>query len=109
NATFDHVDRDPPHLRTIPAKAARGTIAKLRFRVYDDSKHSREVLTILRDGKVPVGRVTVPLQDVRYRQIYTATWPVPKSMPPGKHLWCGVALDLAGNATERSCSLLRIT
>jgi len=106
-ATFDHVDRNPPHLRTSPASAARGTIAKLRFRVYDDDKRSREVLTILR-GKVPIGQVVVPMARVHYREIYTATWPVPRTEAPGRHMWCAVASDQAGNQSKRSCSILRI-
>jgi hypothetical protein len=107
-AQFDHVDRDAPHLTTLPATAARGTIAQLRFRVYDDSFHSREAVTIMR-GKLVVARVTVPLQHVHYRVIYTAGWPVPKRFPAGTQMWCAVATDAAGNASKRSCSMLRIT
>jgi hypothetical protein len=107
-AQFDHLDSDPPHLRTLPATAARGTIAQLRYRVYDDSFHSREVLTIL-SGKATVGRVVVPIEHVHYRQVYTAGWRVPKSMKPGKTLWCAVATDAAGNTSTQSCSALRIT
>jgi List-Bact-rpt repeat protein len=107
-ATFEHVDRAPPHIRTIRGSAARGTVAALRFRVFDDSRRSREVLTILR-GKVPIGRVVVPTAHVRYRQIYTARWHVPKTVSPGQDSWCGVAVDEAGNASKRSCSTLSIT
>ena len=55
-ATFAHVDREAPHLRTSPAAAKRGKTAALRFRVYDDSGRSRELLTIMQ-GKVTIGRV----------------------------------------------------
>jgi hypothetical protein len=107
-ARFDHVDTEPPHLQTLPATAARGTTAQLRFRVYDDSFHSSEVLTIM-NGKAQVGRVSVPLEHVHYRQVYTAGWRVPKSMQPGKQHWCAVATDEAGNASKRSCSTLKVT
>lgn len=107
-ATFQRVDRSPPHIRTIAGSAARGRIAKLRFRVFDDSGRSRETLTILR-GKVPIGRVAVPAADVHYRKIYTANWRVPRTEAPGKHVWCALAADEAGNASKRSCSTLRIT
>jgi hypothetical protein len=80
-ATFDRVDRAPPHIRTIGGSAARGRIAKLRFRVFDDSTRSREVLTILR-GRVPIGRVAVPTANVSYRKIYTANWLVPGTEAP---------------------------
>ena len=107
-ATFDRVDRVPPHVRTISGTAARGTIANLRFRVFDDSGKSRESLTILR-GKVPVGRVTVPIKAVSAREVYAASWRVPTTMRRGKLTWCAVAFDQAGNGSKRSCSGLRIT
>jgi List-Bact-rpt repeat protein len=106
-AEFDRVDQVAPRVRTTAATAARGSLAKLHFRVFDDSGHSREVLTILR-GKVPLGRVTVPMGEVDYRQVYTAAWRVPKTEAPDKRTWCAVAFDEAGNASKRSCSALRI-
>ena len=107
-ATFDHLDRDPPHIRTIGGVAKRGGTARLRFRVFDDSGKSRETLTIM-NGKVPIGRVAVPLGPVEYRHIYTATWHVPARAAKGTRLYCAVASDEAGNASKRSCSALRIT
>jgi hypothetical protein len=107
-ARFDHVDKDPPGFRTIGGSAVRGTTAELRFRVYDDSGKSRELLTILKDRK-PIGRVTVPLGPVRYGRTYTAGWHVPRAAAKGMRLYCGIAVDAAGNASKRSCSALRIT
>jgi hypothetical protein len=107
-ATFERVDSDPPHLRTIGGTAKRGSTAKLRFRVFDNSGESREVLTIM-NGKSTIGRVTVPLAQVLYRHIYTASWHVPRGTSKGKHLYCGVATDKAGNRSKRSCSTLRVT
>lgn len=105
--TFDHIDRDPPRIRTMGAVAKPGGTARLRFRVFDDSGKSRETLTITR-GKMPIGRVEVPLGPVQYRRIYTATWRVPKSAAKGTRLYCAVAADEAGNTSRRSCSALRI-
>lgn len=107
-ARFDHLDREPPHIRTLPASGRRGGTAKLQYRVFDDSGHSREVLTIFQ-GRKPIAHVAVALGEVRYRHVYTATWRVPRSERPGKRLWCAVASDEAGNTSKRSCSLLRIT
>jgi List-Bact-rpt repeat protein len=107
-ATFDHVDRVPPQIRTIAGTATRGSVAKLHFRVFDDSRRSTAVLTIRR-GRVAIGRVTVRTVQVRYREIYTGNWRVPRTEVPGKHVWCGVATDAAGNHSKRSCSTLRIT
>jgi hypothetical protein len=107
-ATFDHIDRDPPHIRTIRASARRGTRAELRYRVFDDSGMSRELLTILA-GKVTIARIAVPLATVRYGRIYSAHWLVPGSLKPGAHVYCAVAIDRAGNRSKRSCSSVTIT
>jgi hypothetical protein len=107
-AIFDRVDRAPPRLRTIGGTARRGGTARLHFRVFDDSGASREVLTIM-NGKTTVGRVAVPLAEVVYRRVYTASWHVPLGTAKGRHLYCGVATDRAGNRSKRSCSTLTIT
>jgi hypothetical protein len=106
-ATFRHLDRAAPHLRTMPATATPGKYAALRFRVFDDSGESSEVFTVLQ-GKKTIGRVTVPLGPVHYRQVYTAHWRVPAHTKPGLRLFCGVATDAAGNHSTRSCSALNV-
>jgi hypothetical protein len=83
-------------------------MARLRFRVFDNSGESREVLTVM-NGKSTIGHVAVPLSEVVYRRIYTASWRVPRVTAKGMHLYCGVATDKAGNTSKRSCSTLRIT
>jgi hypothetical protein len=107
-ATFAHVDREPPHIQTLKTSGRPGTSVGLRFRVYDDSGQSRELLTILH-GKTTVGSVSVPLGKVRYRQVYTARWRVPRSAKPGQALYCAVAVDPAGNRSKRSCSAFTVT
>jgi len=107
-ATFDHVDRAPPQIRTIGGSARAGTTADLRYRVFDDSDRSRELLTIVQ-GKIEIGRVAVPLHTDRYRQIYTAHWRVPHGLKPGERLFCAVATDAAGNRSRRSCSSFAVT
>jgi hypothetical protein len=106
-ATFTHLDRTPPRLKTMASSSAPGKAAALRFRVFDDSGQSGEVFTILQ-GKKTIGRVTVPLGPVNYRHVYTTHWLVPARMKPGQRMFCGVATDAAGNRSTRSCSLLTI-
>ncbi len=106
-ATFTHVDREAPRLKTMAASAAPGKNAALRFRVFDDSGKSGEVFTILQ-GKVSIGRATVPLGPVDYRHVYAAHWQVPTRLKPGEYTFCGVAADAAGNRSTRSCSLLSV-
>jgi hypothetical protein len=106
-ATFDHVDRAPPHIRTIPGSGARGTTAELRFRVYDDSGMSREILQIMK-GKATIARIDVPIASVLYGRVYSAHWRVPRGQTAGLRLYCAVAIDPAGNRSTRSCSSFRI-
>jgi hypothetical protein len=106
-ATFTHVDRDPPRLKTMAASGAPGKNAALRFRVFDDSGKSSEAFAILQ-GTATIGRVTVPLGPVDYRHVYTAYWRVPARLKPGPRTFCGVASDAAGNRSTRSCSLLTV-
>ncbi len=107
-AKFDHVDREPPRIRTLPGAAPAGKTVLLRFRVFDDSGKSRELLTIMQ-GRVTIGRVAVPLAEAHYRRLYAAPWRVPRSLKRGPRLYCAVAIDQAGNRSTRSCSALRIT
>ena len=101
-------DRQPPHVRTVRTSAAPGTTATLRYRVYDDSGMSREVLTIVK-GKATLGRVTVPMEQVRYGRVYSATWRVPRKLKAGLRLYCAVAFDPSGHASKRSCSPFDVT
>jgi len=107
-ATFTHVDRDPPRVQTLRASGAPGASVRLRFRVYDDSERSRELLTITQ-GKTTLGRVSVPLGPARYRQVYSAAWRVPAKAKKGAGLYCAVAIDASGNRSKRSCSTFTVT
>jgi hypothetical protein len=106
-AGFERVDSAAPHIATLPAAAVRGRTAQLRFRVFDDSGQSREVVTVL-DGKRVLARIAVPLGSVVYRRVYAARWRVPRTLAPGRRRFCAVAVDAAGNRSTRSCSALGI-
>ena len=106
-ATFTHVDRQAPVIKTHSGSGARGALTQLRYRVYDDSGKSRELLTVLR-GKATVGRVTVPLARVSSRRFATADWRVPKNAARGEDRYCAVAVDAAGNQSKRSCSAFTV-
>jgi hypothetical protein len=60
-------------------------------------------------GKTTIGRVAVPLAPVSSGHTYTAHWRVPRGLRPGTRLYCGVAVDVAGNRSTRSCSRFRIS
>lgn len=107
-ATFDRLDRSPPHVSTLRASAKHGTTAQLRFRVWDDSGKSREELTVL-DGKLKLMQRQVPLRTVIYRHVYSVGWRVPADLHPGVMRFCAVGVDEVGNRSVKSCSALAIT
>ncbi len=102
-ATFTHVDRQAPVIKTFSGTAALGEVAQLRYRVFDDSGRSRELLTVLH-GKATVARVSVALGSVSPGQVYAARWKVPAKAARGDDVYCAVAIDAAGNQSKRSCS-----
>jgi hypothetical protein len=101
-------DRGPPHIRTIRGSGAQGATTQLRFRVYDDSGMTREVLTVL-NGKATIGRVAVGMAVVHYTAVYSAAWRVPRKQRPGSRLYCAVAFDPSGHASKRVCSPFSVT
>jgi hypothetical protein len=107
-ATFDHVDREPPHVSTLRASARHGTRVGLRFRIWDDSGKTRETLTVWR-AKTKLATIDVPLLPIVYRQVYTVRWRVPAKLRSFRGKFCLVGIDEAGNRSKRSCSLLVIT
>jgi hypothetical protein len=105
--TGEFADTAPPQIKTLAGSARRGSIAKLRLRVFDNSGKSRELLSLW-NGTTKLASVRVPLQTVVYRHLYTAHWPVPTSLTPGSDKYCAIATDPAGNHSRRSCSLYTI-
>jgi hypothetical protein len=105
--TGKFADTAPPQIKTLAGSAHRGTVAKLRFRVFDNSGKSRERLTIW-NGTTRLALIRVPMRTVVYRHIYTAPWPVPSTLTAGLRKYCAIASDPAGNHSHRSCSLYTI-
>jgi hypothetical protein len=107
-ATFDHIDREPPHVSTLRATARHGTRVGLRFRIWDDSGKTREVLTVWK-AKRKLVTIKVPLLPIVYRQVYTVRWRVPAKLRSFRGKFCAIGIDEAGNRSKRSCSLLVVT
>lgn len=107
-AVFDHVDTRAPLISTLGTSARHGATALLRYRVWDDSRESREELTVVR-GKVVLKRIAVATHEIEYRTIYSVPWRVPRALRPGVLKFCAVGVDEAGNRSKRSCSPVRVT
>jgi hypothetical protein len=102
-------DTHPPRVKALPARARRGTIAKLRYRLSEDSGESRELVTILR-GTRRIGLVSTGFGAVDPgTAAYYATWRVPKTLRAGALRFCVVSMDHASNRSRPSCAALTVS
>lgn len=100
-------DLAPPIPRALPAKAKRGSTARLSYTVRDDSGLSREEirvygtkLALLAVLRAPMGRANGSRETVR--------WRIPKKLRARSLRFCVVAIDAAGNQSRASCAPLVI-
>ena len=87
--------------------ARRGTIVRLRYRVTDDARRTREIVRVWGpSGKLRV-RIHTRLAASLPGRVYAIAWRVPRSLRAGRALFCVDAYDVRG-AHDRSCADLRV-
>jgi hypothetical protein len=101
------VDTAPPTVRALAGSARRGALAKLRYRIWENSTETREAITIRRGGKVLASKSTA-FGDVISGDLYYAEWRVPKKLRPGRLRFCVVSNDRTGNRSDPACASLLI-
>lgn len=94
-----------PTVKVGGARGRAGTAIALRFTVGDNSGKVRLVLTVYKSSglRTVLLRRSFPVSAPSARRSYTATVRIGSI---GRHLWCIVASDAAGNATTRCASLV---
>lgn len=96
-------DIKAPFVYAFPERVSRGELARLKFRVGDDSAWSRLVARVVVGWRMiairrsPLARVT-PTEPVSLR------WRVPQNLPKKGVRVCVVASDAAGNRSAKTCS-----
>jgi hypothetical protein len=90
-----------------PATAHRGKTARIAYTVLEDSEYARDTITLKRGRRV-VATVHTKLRFVLYSKPTSATWRVPRSLPPVKLRYCVVSTDGSGNRGIASCETLRV-
>ena len=104
-----NADQAAPKVTALPSSGTRGQAARLRYRVRDDSRRSREWADVYR-GKKRLATVRGPLDEADPGVLfYFLRWRVPRSLVPGTLRFCVTAQDPTGNRSRRSCAPLRIT
>jgi hypothetical protein len=109
SATFaGNADQAAPRVAALPSSGKRGEVARLRYRVTDNSGKSREWATVYR-GRKRLARVRGPLDQAdRGVLFYFLRWRVPATLAPGKLRFCVTAQDQTGNRSKPSCAPLRV-
>ena len=96
-----------PQVFPSPASAHRGATATLRYFVLEDSRWSKERITITAHGK-KVATLRKRLHSASYTKSVAVAWRVPKSLGRGAARYCVRPTDVAGNRGVASCAQLTI-
>jgi hypothetical protein len=100
-------DVKAPFVYAFPATVNRGEVARLKFRVGDDSAWSRLVARVIVGSRV-IARRKSPLARVTPAEPVSLRWKVPRSLPKKGVRICVVASDAAGNRSAKTCSPVRV-
>jgi hypothetical protein len=100
-------DKKKPTAQALLTSGKRGTVAKLRFKIYDDQGVAKATTTIKRGTKV-VGTAGTGYGPVAYGSVYYVGWHVPAKAPKGTYWFCVTAVDRAGNKSAQSCAPLSL-
>jgi hypothetical protein len=96
-------DTIPPDVQAIAAKAKRGSVARLRYVVSDDSGRSREEVRVYGRKFALLAVIKDPLEQADGRAD-EVRWKVPRSAKPQRLRFCVVGIDAAGNQSRASCA-----
>lgn len=102
-------DQLPPMVRVRNARQVPGSIAKLRYRVLDETGATREKITIRRTkGGTVLRRISTITAVNKAGTDNVVRWLVPRSFVYGKYVWCVTSKDSVGNVSTLSCATLTV-
>jgi hypothetical protein len=99
-------DVSAPHAVALPSSGTVGSIVHLRYRLSDDSHHSRERIRIRHYGQV-VASIETRNAPIVNGSVYFVTWKSPVGAPAALS-FCVVSYDPSGNESVPSCAPLRL-
>jgi hypothetical protein len=100
-------DIKAPFATAYSATVRRGTTARLRFGVSDDSAWSRIVARVVARSRV-VTRLRTPLLRLTAAKPVSLQWKVPRKLPKNDVRVCVVAVDGAGNRSLKACTAVTV-
>jgi hypothetical protein len=97
-----------PFATAYSATVNRGTTARLRFGVSDDSAWSRIVARVVVRSRV-FARLRTPLLRLTAAKTVFLPWKVPRTLPKSGVRVCVVAVDGAGNRSTKACTAITVS
>jgi len=102
-------DRVAPRVRALASTGRAGTRVRLRYRVTDASRRTREWATITAAGR-RVGTVKAPFHALDPDALhYVLFWQAPRATAPARYRFCVRSADAAGNVAAESCATVQVT
>jgi hypothetical protein len=103
------VDSVRPTVRALVSSGLRGRQVKLRYRVFDNSRTTRELVTVYRGKTRRVKRIGTEFGSTGPRgKIYFVRWRAPRrGVGGGFWRFCVQAFDRAGNKSKLSCARIK--
>ena len=102
-------DRVAPRVRALASTGRAGTRVRLRYRVTDASRRTREWATISAAGR-RIGAVKAPFHALDPDALhYVLFWQAPRDAAPARYRFCVRSADAAGNIAAESCATVRVT
>jgi hypothetical protein len=99
-----------PRVRALAGTSKRGSIAKLRFVVTDNSGKARAEVRVYGPNFILYATLKRPLGRVRAKTVLAVPWKVPAALPKSEPLrFCVVAADAAGNLSSAHCAKLSVS
>jgi hypothetical protein len=99
-------DTQPPVVSAVSSSARAGGIARLAYRLWEETGETREVVRIRRGG-TQLARLATTLSPIANGSLYYTAWKVPAGTR-GSLRFCVTALDRAGNQSAESCASLMV-
>jgi hypothetical protein len=100
-------DIKAPFVGALPVTARRGAVARLRFRVGDDSGWAKVVANI-RVGSRRIATRRSPLLRVTPEKPVTLRWRAGRGLPTKGVRVCAAATDAAGNRSTMTCTSVKV-
>ena len=96
-------DIKAPFVAVLPATVHRGAVARLRFRVGDDSGWSKIVARVIVKSRVIATRRSRLLRLTPNKPV-SLRWKAARNLPQKRVRICAVAFDAGGNRSATTCS-----